>query len=485
MRTGLKVVFALMIGGVLLSSSKAKLPIPEEIKKSVPKDAQPYCLFNVILKHIKEYYVRPVDDDELVENALSGALSALDPHSCYLNKKALEVLKVHTEGTYGGLGIEVMMDNGLVRIISPIDGTPAYHAGLKAGDLITHIDGAFAQGVSSEEIVAKLRGAPGSKVRLKIKRPGKDLFEVTITRAIVLVHPVRFEFHEGIGYIRISVFDKNTTSELKTAIETLQKEKTLKGIVLDLRNNPGGLLEEAIGVSDLFMDGGEIVSVRGRKASMNETFSAKKGDLLRGLPIVVLVNSGTASAPEIVAGALQYHHRAVIVGTQTFGKGSVQKVVLLSPEGGIKMTVARHHTPSGRCIQAYGIMPDVVVPLAEVKMIEDTFIVREKDIPNALDASAANKPADKSEKEKLEIIEKTAQKSNKVKEKDEKKDEKGKKEGEDGDKETEKDAGKDTAEERKMSVKERLEKDLQLIEAFSIVRALSVAHSTMRGVQKQ
>ncbi|MDR0406492.1 MAG: S41 family peptidase [Holosporales bacterium] len=445
---------AFFLGIGCFSTLQAKLPISEEIKKSVPEEAQPYCLFNVILKHIKEHYVHPIDDETLIEHALEGMLGALDPHSCYLSKKALDAMRIYAEGTYGGLGIEIVMDNGLIRIIAPIDDTPAYHAGLKSGDLITHIDGVFIQGVSAEEVIAQLRGKPGTKVRLKIKRFGKDLFDVTIDRAVIRVRPVRSEFHEDIGYVRISIFDKNTTSELKVAIEKLKKEKGLKGIVLDLRNNPGGLLKEAIGVADLFLDGGEIVSVRGRNPSLNETFSAKKGDILCGIPFVVLVNSGTSSAPEIVAGALQDHHRAIIVGMRTFGKGSVQKVIPISEDGGIKLTVARHHTPSGRCIQAQGIEPDVNVPSAEVKVFND-FVLREKDIPNALDASATNKPEEKSEKETLEIIEKTAEKGEQ-------------------DKNSDKEAFSDV--EKKsyaMPFPERVEKDLQLREAFSIVKALA------------
>jgi carboxyl-terminal processing protease len=404
------------------------------------------------LKFIKECYVTPVDDDTLVEKSIAGALSALDPHSGYLNKKALEALQMHADGKYGGLGIEVMIDGGLLRIIAPIDGTPAFRAGLKSGDLITHVNDVFFQGTSLEEIVGKLRGAPGSSVRLTIKRAGQNPFKVDLKREIILVHPVSWELHDGIAFIRISTFGRGATKELEGALEKLPKGST-KGLVLDLRDNPGGLLEEAVSVADLFLDGGDIVSTRGRDSSMNKVFHATKGEKLPRVPLVVLVNNGSASASEIVAGALQHYHRAVIVGTQTFGKGSVQKVVPISEKAGVKLTVACYYLPSGQNIQRHGVTPDVVVPLATVKIAKDLFFFREKDIPHAMQAAekAAEKIPEKSKEEQRALIEKVSQK--------ERGDRKGKEE--DGEEDM-----------RKLPLSERLEKDLQLMQAFSIVRAL-------------
>ncbi|MDR0662392.1 MAG: S41 family peptidase [Holosporales bacterium] len=435
--------------------TNANLPIPKEIAKSIPKENQAYCLFTAILKLIKENYVLPIDDEKLIEQALVGTLSALDPHSCYLDKKALDAIRLCAEGRYGGIGIEIVMNNGFPCVITPIDDTPASRAGIQPGDLITHVNGTFVQNISSEEVVAKLRGKPGSKVRLTIKRLGRDLFQVSLVREDIRVQSVRAEIHEGIGYIRIALFDKGTAKELKTVLENFKKEK-IKSLILDMRNNPGGLLDEGVDVADFFLNEGEIVSMRGRDPAQNVTFRAKKGELLPNIPLVVLVNNGTASCPEIVAGALQHHHRAIIVGTQTFGKGSVQKILPFSEEGGIKLTVARHYLPSGNCIQGQGITPDVVVPLAEIKIEKEIFTIREKDIFHALEETPSEIAPKKSEQEQNEVIEKTVRSSTLQ-------GTEGKKEGESDDKKAL----------RTMPLAERIDKDLQLREGFSIARALS------------
>ncbi|MDR2412297.1 MAG: S41 family peptidase [Holosporales bacterium] len=448
---GISLCFSL---GVPLKA-EARLPIPKEVAKSIPKENQAYCLFTAVLKLIKENYVLPIDDEKLIEQALVGTLSALDPHSCYLDKKALDVMRLCAEGRYGGIGIEITMNNGFPCVITPIDGTPASRAGIQSGDLITHVNGTFVQNICSEEIIAKLRGKPGSKVHLTIKRLGRDLFQVPLIREDIRIQSVRSEIHKGIGYIRIALFDKGTAKELKTVLENFKREK-IKGIVLDMRNNSGGLLEEGVDVADFFLNGGEIVSMRGRDPAQNVTFRAKEGEFLPDIPLVVLVNNGTASCPEIVAGALQYHHRAIIMGTQTFGKGSVQKILPFSEEGGIKLTVARHYLPSGDCIQGRGVTPDVVVPLAEIKIEKEIFTIREKDIPHALEEITSEVTPKKSEQEQKEVIEETIRSSTPQGIED-------KKEGESDDKKAL----------HTIPLAERTDKDLQLREAFSIVRALS------------
>jgi carboxyl-terminal processing protease len=323
-------------------------------------------LFGDVFERVKNDYVREVKDAELVESAINGMLMALDPHSSYLNPKNFSDMQVSTRGEYGGLGLEVTMEEGLVKVISPMDGTPAARAGIKTGDLIAMIDGTQIQGLTLSEAVDKMRGPVNSQIRLTILRKGeKKPLEVTITRAIIRVESVRWKQEGDIAYIRITTFNEQTEDGLERAVD-LTKSKIgnkLRGIVLDLRNNPGGLLDQAIAVSDAFLDQGEIVSTRGRRAGDTQRYNARSGQMFPTVPVVVIINEGSASASEIVAGALQDQKRGRVVGTRSFGKGSVQTVIPLSGgvDGALRLTTAKYYTPSGRSIQATGIDPDILV----------------------------------------------------------------------------------------------------------------------------
>lgn len=321
-------------------------------------------LFADVFERIRSQYVKEVDDEELIEAAINGMLTSLDPHSTYLNSKRYENMRVQTRGEFGGLGIEVTMDKGVVLVVSPMDDTPASRAGIQAGDYITRIDDEQINGLTLNEAVEKMRGKIGTEIKLTIIREGADdVIEVTLERAIIEVKSVRHHIEDEIGYIRISSFTEKTTSGLREALKEIQDElgDNLQGIVLDLRNNPGGLLDQAIAVSNTFLDRGEIVSTRTRNDKNIQRYNAQKGDSINGKAFVVLINGGSASASEIVAGALQDHERAVIVGTQSFGKGSVQTVMPLSTNGAMSLTTAYYFTPSGNSIQGEGIVPDVVV----------------------------------------------------------------------------------------------------------------------------
>ena len=332
-------------------------------------------LFGVIFERVRSDYVEEVSDKELIETAINGMLVSLDPHSSYLNPERFEEMQVQTKGEFGGLGIEVTMENGLVKVISPIDDTPAFRAGIQAGDLVTHVDGEQVMGLTLSEAVDRMRGPVGADIVLTIRRESEpDAFDVTITRAIIRIQPVRWRIEDHAAYIRITSFNEQTESGVKKAFKEIREElgETITGVVLDLRNNPGGLLDQAVAVSDLFLDKGEIVSTRGRRADSIQRFNSVPGDLAEGLPIIVLINGGSASASEIVAGALQDHHRAVVLGTQSFGKGSVQTIIPLFGHGAIKLTTSRYYTPSGRSIQAKGIVPDIVVEAARIEAIEQS-----------------------------------------------------------------------------------------------------------------
>ena len=337
------------------------------------------------IEKIKADYVEHIENKEIVESAINGILSSLDPHSSFLNAKSLDDMKIQTKGEFGGLGIEVTMENGFVKVISPIDNTPAYKAGIKAGDYITHLDNKSVIGLTLDEAVNKMRGPVGSKLEITIGRKNMEPFDVTIKRAIIKITSVRSKLEKDVGYVRITTFSEKTSKTTKEAIKKLKKNKNLKGYVLDLRNNPGGLLEQAVSVSDLFLEKGEIVSTRGRDAENPEKFKAKPGDIINGLPLVVLINAGSASASEIVAGALQDHKRAIILGTQSFGKGSVQTIIPVMPFGALRMTTARYFTPSGKSIQKKGISPDIVVNEAKIENIENKNGNRESDLQGALD----------------------------------------------------------------------------------------------------
>ena len=337
------------------------------------------------IEKIKTDYVEHVENKEIVESAINGILSSLDPHSSFLNAKNLEDMKIQTKGLFGGLGIEVTMENGFVKVISPIDDTPAYKAGIKAGDYITHLNKKSVIGLTLDEAVGQMRGPVGSKLKVTIGRANVEPFDITIKRDVIKITSVRSRIEKDVGYVRITTFSEQTNKSTKEAIKKLKKNKNLKGFVLDLRNNPGGLLEQAVYVSDLFLEKGEIVSTRGRDSENPETYKAKPGDVINGLPLVVLINGGSASASEIVAGALQDHKRAIILGTQSFGKGSVQTIIPVNPYGALRMTTARYFTPSGRSIQKKGISPDIVVDEAKLEKVKKRNGNRESDLRGALD----------------------------------------------------------------------------------------------------
>ena len=322
-------------------------------------------LFGDIFELVRANYADKPDDAKLIESAINGMLNGLDPHSAYMDPRSVRDMQAQTKGQFGGLGIEVTMEEGLVKVVAPIDDTPAAKAGVMAGDMITHLDDEPVQGLTLNQAVDKMRGPVNTKIRLKIARKGQDkTIEVTITRDIIIVHSVRSRPEGDVGYIRITQFNEQSTEALKKAINDLANQipaDKFKGYVLDLRNNPGGLLDQAIGVSDVFLDKGEIVSTRGRNATETQRFGARSGDLTKGKPIIVLINGGSASASEIVAGALQDHRRAAVMGTRSFGKGSVQTIIPVGSGGALRLTTARYFTPAGRSIQAQGISPDIEV----------------------------------------------------------------------------------------------------------------------------
>ncbi len=358
---------------------------------STRKEADTYRLlqlFGDVFERVRADYVDEPTDQELIEAAINGMLTALDPHSSYLNAKSFREMQVQTRGEFGGLGIEVTMGkDGLVKVVSPIDDTPAFRAGVEAGDLITHLDGEPVFGLNLAEAVEKMRGKVGTDLRLTIRRAGRDPFDVTITRAVIEIRSVRSRLEGKVGYVRITSFSEQTEVGLKKAMAKFQEDlgEQLRGIVLDLRNNPGGLLDQAVAVSDAFLDKGEIVSTRSRRIKDTQRFNARTGDLANGLPLVVLINGGSASASEIVAGALQDHRRAIILGTKSFGKGSVQTIMPLGGHGAMRLTTARYYTPSGRSIQAVGIEPDIEVLPARVETIAQPQRRRESDLRGALD----------------------------------------------------------------------------------------------------
>ncbi len=346
-------------------------------------------LFGEGFERVRADYVEEVTDEKLVESAINGMLTALDPHSGYLTAKSYQDMQVQTRGEFGGLGIEVTMEQGLVKVVSPIDETPAFRAGLQPGDLITHLDGEQVMGLTLAEAVERMRGRVGSEIKLTIRRAAQEPFEVTLKRDVIRIRSVRSRVIDNTGYIRITTFNEQTQSGLEKAVADLQAEKgkDLIGIVLDLRNNPGGLLDQAISVSDAFLNQGEIVSTRGRRTEDSQRFNAKNGDIADGLPIVALINGGSASASEIVAGALQDHKRALVLGTKSFGKGSVQTIIPLPGHGAMRLTTARYYTPSGRSIQAVGIEPDLEVPAARIDLIDEGKRRSEADLRGALNPS--------------------------------------------------------------------------------------------------
>lgn len=349
-------------------------------------------LFGDVFERARAQYVEEKEDKELIESAINGMLTALDPHSAYLNNEKFEDMQVSTRGEFGGLGIEVTMENGIVKVVSPIDDTPAYRAGMQAGDYIVQIDDEPVMGLELSEAVDKMRGKVGTEIDLLVSREGEEApIEITLVRDVIKIRSVRSRIEGNSGYIRITTFNQNAESGVKKAMNEIKAELggKLNGYVLDLRNNPGGLLDQAIAVSDIFLGKGEIVSTRGRHEGDTKRDNATPGDLAEGLPIVVLINGGSASASEIVSGALQDHRRAILLGTKSFGKGSVQTVIPLPGHGAMRLTTARYYTPSGRSIQAKGIEPDIVVEPAKIETY-DIKRFREENLKGALDKKSAN-----------------------------------------------------------------------------------------------
>lgn len=331
-------------------------------------NAQMYQLlkeFGDVVERVRADYVEPPNDRELIENGINGMLTGLDAHSSYMTAKAYKDMQIQTKGEFGGLGIEVTQDSGFIKVVSPIDDTPAYRAGIKSGDIITALDGKTVQGLSLNDAVDKMRGPPNAKIVLTIKRVGVDKpLEVPLIREIIHIQVVKSRMAgENVGYVRLSQFTEQADPSLREAVRSLREKSggKLKALILDLRNNPGGLLDQAVAVSSDFIDKGEIVSTRARHAEDSNRWNAKGDDILKGMPLVVLINGGSASASEIVAGALQDHRRAILLGTRSFGKGSVQTVIPLPGNGAMRLTTARYYTPSGRSIQGLGIEPEVVV----------------------------------------------------------------------------------------------------------------------------
>jgi carboxyl-terminal processing protease len=347
--------------------------------------------FMSVYERVKANYVDPVDDHTLIKGAIDGMLASLDPHSSYVEANDFDQLKATTDGNYGGLGLTVSMEDGVVKVIAPTEDTPAFRAGIKAGDYITHINGEFLNSLTLDEAVAKMKGDPGTSVKLTIIRPGRDKpLVVTLVRERIELHPVKWELKDGIGYININTFTGNVAEQTKAALVGIDKASGGHplGYIVDLRSNPGGLLDQAVDVADDFLDSGEIVSQRGRTKDDIERYYARPGDLAHGLPVIVLTDAGTASASEIVAGALQDHRRALVMGERSFGKGSVQTVVQTGPESALRLTTARYYTPSGRSVQAGGVEPDVAVPQLSDPDYKDRVVVREADLRRHLLAQA-------------------------------------------------------------------------------------------------
>ncbi|MGD0144293.1 MAG: S41 family peptidase [Rhizomicrobium sp.] len=387
--------FALVGVGMAAGFAAAALLFPAAQGANDPSAYRQLNLFEDAFERVRVNYVRPVDDNELVSSAIEGMVSSLDPHSSYMDAKAFADMQVQTSGQFAGLGMEVTMEDGLVKVISPIDDTPAARAGIKTGDFIAAVDGTPIQGMALDDAIAKMRGPEGSKCTITVLRTGtKKPFDLTLTRAVVQVDNVKFHREGDIGYIRLPSFNEQTDSGLQHAVRELKRQigPGLKGYVLDLRNNPGGLLDQAVDVSDDFLNSGEIVSTRGRHPEDTSRYDAKPGDITDGKPVIVMINGGTASASEIVAGALQDDKRATVVGMTSFGKGSVQTIIPLGQNGGaLRLTTARYYTPSGHSIQALGITPDVAVAQGDEDSTPKIERPSEADLPGHLNGESGPK----------------------------------------------------------------------------------------------
>ena len=386
-----KMFFAGASAGALSAfiAGAALFALPMAAESASSETYRQLNLFGDVFERVRADYVEPVEDGELIDSAINGMLSSLDPHSSYLNAKNYRDMQVQTRGEFGGLGIEVTMEDGLVKVVAPIDETPASKAGVQSGDLITHLDEEPILGLTLNEAVDRMRGPVGTPITLTVQRKNVEKpFKISITRDIIRIRSVRSRKEGNVGYIRVTTFNEQTDTGLSKAVSSLRREigqENLAGWVVDLRNNPGGLLDQAIAVSDAFLEKGEIVSTRGRHKQDTQRYNARSGDLADGKPIIVLLNGGSASASEIVAGALQDHRRAVVLGTRSFGKGSVQTIIPIGGgvQGAIRLTTARYYTPSGRSIQAKGIDPDIEVR-QPTDPDQDFTIQSEADLPGHL-----------------------------------------------------------------------------------------------------
>ena len=378
-----------LVAAAAFTAGIALGPVQEVVAQAGSADTfRQLKLFGDVYERVRAEYVEEVSDQELIEAAINGMLTSLDPHSSYLDTERYRDMQVQTRGEFGGLGIEVTMENGLVKVVSPIDDTPASKAGVQPGDFVTHIDGEAVMGMSLSEAVEKMRGPVDSKIDLRLLRKGREEpFDITLNRAVIMISPVRARTEGDVAYIRLTTFNEQTATEMREKLDELSAKigaGKLEGIVLDLRNNPGGLLDQAVAVADAYLDKGEIVSTRGRRPDSIQRFNAHAGDVAEGIPMVVLINGGSASASEIVAGALQDQKRAIVMGTQSFGKGSVQTIMPLSGNGAIRLTTARYYTPAGTSIQAKGITPDIEVHQANVEQLDDDPGRREADLRGRL-----------------------------------------------------------------------------------------------------
>ena len=424
-------------------------------------------LFGEVFDRVRTDYVEEVKDSDLIEAAINGMLTSLDPHSGYMNEKAFKEMQVQTRGEFGGLGIEVTMENGLVRVVSPIDETPAAKAGIRPGDYISYINDDAVMGLTLSDAVEKMRGPVDSKVKLTILREDeKEPLEITLTRAVIRIKSARAHAEgDDIAYLRVTSFTEQSTELLHSEFKRIKKDlPNLRGVVLDLRNNPGGLLEQAVSISDAFLKQGEVVSTRERDPSKTKRYTAHSGDELvdDDIPVVVLVNNGSASASEIVSGALQDHKRAIIMGTKTFGKGSVQTVIPLNDHGAIRLTTARYYTPSGRSIQAKGIVPDIIVQPAKIELLKGNDKMRsEADLRKRLETLEEKKAKER----------KTAEAADKTK--SDADSEKSDKDAKDKDKKDDKDSKKKSMSNEDIASAE----DFQLQRALDLLRAVSVYKS--------
>ena len=397
---------AALIGILLLATANADTEPQSPDEQSTQEERLPLRelrLFTQVFDQIRRGYVEEVKDTELLENAIAGLLLELDPHSVYLNQTDYEELQESATGEYGGLGLQVGSERGMIKVIAPIDGSPAAEAGIEAGDFIVEVDGTPVRGMAVQKAIDKLRGEKGTSIKLTLFREGEDgPLDITVVRGTIQISSVRSRIIEpGYGYVRVSQFQVSSGKDFKKELLSLkEKQPALKGLIIDLRNNPGGLVPASVEIADAVLDGGTVVYTEGRLPSANISFDAKSGDLLQGTPIVVLINGGSASASEIVAGALQDHQRAAIIGTQSFGKGSVQTVIPLGDGRAVKLTTARYFTPNGRSIQAEGIVPDIIVEPAEIRLYKKRKQVREADLEGHLEqAESKNKKSENRDEE--------------------------------------------------------------------------------------